>query len=130
LWSGTDFGRDQSLVPLVISIKGKTMHLKSVAIASLIALAWSFAVPVSADTPDTGKTVTCKDGSTSKGGQGACSHHGGVQQGGASGDAHEQNAGKAPDKPTAKCKDGTLSYSKQHSGACSHHGGVAEWLDK
>jgi hypothetical protein len=32
--------------------------------------------------------------------------------------------------PTAKCKDGTMSHSKQHSGACSHHGGVAEWLDK
>ena len=28
---------------------------------------------------------------------------------------------------TAKCKDGTFSYAKQHSGACSHHGGVAEW---
>ena len=28
---------------------------------------------------------------------------------------------------TAKCKDGTLSYSKHHSGTCSHHGGVAEW---
>ena len=30
---------------------------------------------------------------------------------------------------TAKCKDGTMSYSKGHSGACSRHGGVAEWLD-
>ena len=31
--------------------------------------------------------------------------------------------------PTAKCKDGSMSYSKGHSGACSRHGGVAEWLD-
>jgi len=30
--------------------------------------------------------------------------------------------------PTAKCKDGTLSYSATHSGSCSHHGGVASWL--
>jgi hypothetical protein len=30
-------------------------------------------------------------------------------------------------KPTAICKDGSLSYSKQHSGACSHHGGVTQW---
>src|SRR3954470_788622 len=30
--------------------------------------------------------------------------------------------------PTAKCRDGSVSYSAQHSGACSHHGGVAEWL--
>ena len=32
--------------------------------------------------------------------------------------------------PTAKCKDGTMSYSAHHSGTCSGHGGVAEWLDK
>jgi hypothetical protein len=32
-----------------------------------------------------------------------------------------------PDNATAKCKDGTYSFAKQHSGACSHHGGVAEW---
>jgi hypothetical protein len=31
--------------------------------------------------------------------------------------------------PTAKCKDGTFSYAKQHEGACSHHGGVAQWFD-
>jgi len=33
-------------------------------------------------------------------------------------------------KPTARCKDGTLSYSAQHEGACSHHGGVDQWLDQ
>ena len=32
--------------------------------------------------------------------------------------------------PTARCKDGTMSYSAHHSGTCSGHGGVAEWLDK
>ena len=31
--------------------------------------------------------------------------------------------------PTARCKDGTTSYSAHHSGSCSGHGGVAEWLD-
>ena len=31
--------------------------------------------------------------------------------------------------PTARCKDGTTSYSKTHSGTCSGHGGVQEWLD-
>ena len=29
--------------------------------------------------------------------------------------------------PTAKCVDGTLSYSAHHQGTCSHHGGVAVW---
>ncbi len=28
---------------------------------------------------------------------------------------------------SAKCKDGTLSYSSTRSGTCSHHGGVAVW---
>ena len=32
--------------------------------------------------------------------------------------------------PTARCKDGTMSYSAHHSGTCSGHGGVQDWLDK
>ena len=28
---------------------------------------------------------------------------------------------------TAKCKDGTCSYSQNRRGTCSYHGGVAEW---
>ncbi len=34
-----------------------------------------------------------------------------------------------PGRPTAKCKDSSMSFAKGHSGACSGHGGVAEWLD-
>jgi hypothetical protein len=30
---------------------------------------------------------------------------------------------------TARCVDGTLSYSAHRSGTCSHHGGVAEWIN-
>lgn len=37
---------------------------------------------------------------------------------------------KASGTPTARCQDGTLSYSKSVSGACSYHGGVADWLGK
>ncbi|WP_442875763.1 DUF3761 domain-containing protein [Actinoallomurus sp. NBC_01490] len=43
---------------------------------------------------------------------------------------HRASAPKAPSNPsgaTAKCKDGTLSYSQHHQGTCSHHGGVAIW---
>ena len=29
---------------------------------------------------------------------------------------------------TARCRDGTYSFSKHRSGTCSHHGGVAAWL--
>ena len=36
----------------------------------------------------------------------------------------------APSIPTgasAKCRDGTYSFSQSRRGTCSHHGGVAEW---
>lgn len=33
-----------------------------------------------------------------------------------------------PAGATAKCNDGTYSFSQHRSGTCSHHGGVAEWL--
>jgi Protein of unknown function (DUF3761) len=31
-------------------------------------------------------------------------------------------------KATARCCDGSLSYSAHRCGTCSHHGGVAEFL--
>lgn len=34
-------------------------------------------------------------------------------------------ASGVPAGATARCNDGTYSYSATHSGACSHHGGVA-----
>jgi hypothetical protein len=38
------------------------------------------------------------------------------------------SAPSAPDGATAKCRDGTYSFSQSRSGTCSHHGGVAQWL--
>ena len=57
----------------------------------------------SASVSASAQTVTCKDGSTSAKGQGACSHHGGVVR-------------------MVSCKDGTTA--KRGRGACSHHGGM------
>lgn len=34
----------------------------------------------------------------------------------------------APSGATAKCRDGTYSFSQHRQGTCSHHGGVAQWL--
>ena len=87
---------------------------------SILAFLVCFALPVHA------KTVTCTDGTTSKSGRGACSHHGGVA-------AAQPETGKpAAEKPAAEksaaatvtCKDGTTSKSGR--GACSHHGGVGD----
>jgi hypothetical protein len=33
-----------------------------------------------------------------------------------------------PKNATARCRDGTYSFSKSRRGTCSHHGGVAVWL--
>ena len=33
-----------------------------------------------------------------------------------------------PSGASARCKDGTYSFSKNRRGTCSGHGGVAEWL--
>jgi hypothetical protein len=136
--------------------------------SSATAPAASAAPPASAAAEE----VTCKDGTTSHGGKGACSGHGGVDKsapaskhGGTSaaastsaptsgvGGSSAPPAGSAPARtaapaatatapatptshatgakgpPTAKCKDGSLSYAQHHTGACSDHGGVAEWLD-
>jgi hypothetical protein len=34
----------------------------------------------------------------------------------------------APVGASARCRDGTYSFSEHRRGTCSHHGGVAEWL--
>ena len=36
--------------------------------------------------------------------------------------------GQAPAGASARCRDGTFSFSQSRRGTCSHHGGVAEWL--
>lgn len=38
------------------------------------------------------------------------------------------SASAVPSGATARCRDGSYSYSQHHQGTCSHHGGVAEWL--
>ena len=37
-------------------------------------------------------------------------------------------ANRAPAGASARCRDGTYSFSQSRRGTCSHHGGVAEWL--
>lgn len=37
-------------------------------------------------------------------------------------------ANTVPSGATAKCRDGTYSFSRSRQGTCSHHGGVARWL--
>lgn len=54
---------------------------------------------------------------------------------GSSGDGYINSQGNYVPSPsydynsgaTARCNDGTYSYSQSRRGTCSHHGGVAEW---
>ena len=35
---------------------------------------------------------------------------------------------QVPTGASAKCRDGTYSFSQHRRGTCSHHGGVSTWL--
>ena len=37
-------------------------------------------------------------------------------------------ANRTPVGASARCRDGTYSFSEHRRGTCSHHGGVAQWL--
>lgn len=97
--------------------------------------------------------VGCTDGTMSKGGQGACSGHGGMKTTSpakavankmaaapaaspkAVAHANAKSAVAVTDASnsiaagaTARCKDGTYSHAKNRTGACSGHGGVSAWI--
>jgi predicted RNA-binding Zn-ribbon protein involved in translation (DUF1610 family) len=40
---------------------------------------------------------------------------------------HSPSCGEEHQTRTAKCRDGSVSFSEHHRGACSYHGGVAHW---
>jgi hypothetical protein len=95
----------------------------------------------------TAQMVTCKDGTTSKGGQGACSQHGGIATGAMAisstpggGKIPNQKPAPTPPQPTktgasadstgaiAQCTDGMFWDGTARQGACSGHKGVKRWL--
>jgi hypothetical protein len=39
-----------------------------------------------------------------------------------------ETCSKPPKGATARCRDGSYSFSQSRRGTCSHHGGVAKWL--
>jgi resuscitation-promoting factor RpfB len=39
-----------------------------------------------------------------------------------------ENCSAAPKGATARCRDGSYSFSQSKRGTCSQHGGVAKWL--
>jgi len=122
-----------------------TTFMRTIVCADLVAC---LALPAYA------KTVKCADGTTSKSGRGACSHHGGlagvepkaetppadgvmckdgtIVKPGPDACSHH---GCAPDEAaataagaTARCKDGTYTHTEERRGACTRHGGVAQWM--
>ncbi len=66
-------------------------------------------------------TVTARPAAPA--GSGGGSGGGAADRGGASSTTHVGGPGGA----SARCVDGTYSYSRHRSGTCSHHHGVAVW---
>ncbi len=120
-------------------------------IAAALALAFPATAKAKKKSAQAPAQVQCTDGTAAKAGRGACSHHGGVarqeeqrarnesalpseptriENKGRSGDASPRRSTREgrSGQPTARCRDGSMSYAAHHSGACSHHGGVQEWL--
>jgi hypothetical protein len=91
---------------LIVQRSKERFMIRLSAVALVLALFGLSSAVYAAESTSTPKMVTCKDGTKSEAGQGACSHHGGVV-------AH---------KKMVTCTDGTKSEAGQ--GACSHHGGV------
>jgi Protein of unknown function (DUF3761) len=123
---------------------------------SVAATIFVFAGPAFAQKPadaPKGATAQCVDGSfsTAKSLQGACSGHSGVKLWWGAGSvvspmpippknataarkassskkaATTNTNARAPERPTAKCNDGTYSFAKERDKACLRQGGVDEW---
>jgi hypothetical protein len=41
----------------------------------------------------------------------------------------KSKSGKVPNGASAKCRDGSYSFSTHHRGTCIRHGGVAQWVN-
>lgn len=126
----------------------------SLRIASCLSLLLGLATVASAD------STRCADGTRSaETGRGTCSHHGG-EKARATKNTESAHARVAPHHErgplerktrtapwherivprvessasggtaTARCRDGSLSYSQHHAGSCSDHGGVAAWIER
>jgi hypothetical protein len=84
---------------------------------ALLAVLGAAAAPAQSSpsaTPHAAQATACKSGSY-KNVSGHCVHR-------------PVHASSAPAGATAKCRDGTYSFSQHASGTCSHHGGVAIWI--
>src|SRR5262245_5906747 len=77
----------------------------------------AFATPLAVHAETAAATVTCKDGSTSKSGKGACSHHGGVMKDAAS--SKPAATESAPPAPKAAAPS-TESAPRSPASSTSH----------
>ncbi|BCK72615.1 hypothetical protein Srufu_065680 [Streptomyces libani subsp. rufus] len=69
------------------------------------------------------------DGGGSSGSSGGSSSSGSAgSDGGSSSTSGGEEEAQAPAGASARCNDGTYSYSAHRRGTCSHHHGVAVWL--
>lgn len=121
-WS-VEYSRDEGDRPREWDVAGLVKVGAAIAIV-LYLLAGAFGGDSTVNEPP--KTYTAPVSSSTFEGGGSC----GI-------DSYENAYGEcvrrpvaAPARPagsTARCRDGTYSFSRSRSGTCSHHGGVASW---
>lgn len=89
------------------------MKLPGIVLFALLALGAPFPSPIHAPAAAEARGVCGADSYVNS--RGRCVHR-------------PVRAARAPAGATAKCRDGTYSFSQSRRGTCSRHGGVAEWL--
>jgi hypothetical protein len=133
-----------------VAMIGRARRLFSTCVVASVGM---LAVPAFAQKPANtpkGATCQCTDStfSTAKTLQGACAGHGGVKLWWGAGSvvspppmmpkkttasrkaattASAKSVAPPPERPTAKCNDGTYTFEKDRDKACLRKGGIEEW---
>ena len=107
------------------------MHLRRViSILSLsLLLSQQLLTQTPAQAPSSGSPAAQKSGAAQNGSAKAkCTDNGTYVNSKGQTVPRPENCSAPPKDATARCRDGTYSFSKSRRGTCSHHGGVGKWL--
>jgi hypothetical protein len=88
---------------------------KLLAIALALNVSFSVVVPLDSPSVEARSSHSC-GGSYYRNSRGRCVHR-------------PMRSHRPPAGASARCRDGTYSFSQSRRGTCSWHGGVATWLD-
>jgi hypothetical protein len=96
-------------------------------LTSILALATVLLASLSAQTPQSSPTQPTAQQQQQKS-QAKCTDNGTYINSKGETVRRPEICSAAPQGATARCRDGSYSFSQSRRGTCSHHGGVAKWL--